>query len=324
MSGSAPARRLPLLRRLLSARGRSLEITRAGWLFIALTLAVGFAAINSGSNLLHAVFGAQMALIIGSGIASEGAVRRTEARRRPSGPIFAGAPAPVEVQLRNADARREVFSVSVEDDDRMAAPARCDPVFSVRLAPQQSIVLPSSVTFERRGSHRLPAAVVATRFPFGLFVKRRQLPSPVEVLVYPRLHPVTASFRPTAPLLGNAEVGGHPARAGEFHGLRDYREGDDPRSLHWPAVARLGRPIVREDESRDEAELVLALEPGTTGDPAFERAVEHTASIAVARLRVGGIAIGLRYGEALVVPPGLGPEQRDRLLRFLATAGGLA
>src|SRR5262245_9843140 len=101
-------KKTPLLRRWLSARGRSLEITRAGWLFILLTLAVGFAAINSGSNLMHAVFGAQMALILGSGILSEATVRRTVARRVPVGEVYATEPAPVRVELGNVDPRVDV------------------------------------------------------------------------------------------------------------------------------------------------------------------------------------------------------------------------
>jgi uncharacterized protein (DUF58 family) len=320
MSESAPRRRLPLLRRLLSARGRSLEITRSGWLFIALTLAVGFAAINSGSNLLHAVFGAQMALIIGSGIWSEAMVRRTDARRRPAGPLFAGAPALVEVHVLNADVRRELFSISVEDDDRSTDAPRCEPVFCVRLAPAQKVVLTTTVTFERRGAHRMPPAVVATRFPFGLFVKRRELSSSAGVTVYPRLHPVPSPGAQTAPLLGESEASGRPSRAGDFHGLRDFRDGDDPRRLHWPAVARLARPIVREDEASDDAELVLELSAGRTGEAAFEREVEHVASLAVARLRTGGI-VSLRYDGSLVIPAGRGRAQRERVLEFLATAG---
>jgi uncharacterized protein (DUF58 family) len=320
MPESARRNRRPFLRRLLSARGRSLEITRSGWLFIALTLAVGFAAINSGSNLLHAMFGAQMALILGSGIWSEAMVRRTAARRRPSGPLFAGAPALVEVHVHNTDARRELFSISVEDDDRLQSAAACDPVFFVRLGPGERAILSTTVTFDRRGTHRMPSAVVATRFPFGLFVKRRELPAADLVTVYPRVRPVPLPPLGKTSSYGEAEVGARPSRAGEFHGLREYRDGDDPRRLHWPAVARLGRPIVREDEAADDAELVLDLAPGTTGEPTFERAVEHVASVAAAWLRAG-VAVGLRYAGEPVLSPAAGRQQRERILEFLASVG---
>jgi len=304
----------------LSARGRSLEITRAGWLFILLTLAVGFAAINSGSNLLHAVFGAQMALIVGSGILSEATVRRTVARRMPVGEVYAGEPAPVRVELGNVDARIDVLSVSVEDDDRSEHEGRCAPVFAVRLAAAGTLALPTTVTMNRRGRHDLPRAVVATRFPFGLFVKRRELPAAAPVLVYPRVTPVVVP-EDESPHAGTGEAPRRRARVGEFFGLREFRDGDDLRRMHWPAYARVGRPFVREHEADGDREVVLWLPSGRTGDAGFEADVERCASQAVALLREGGVAVGLRIGGELVVAPAAGDEQRRRLLGTLAVCG---
>lgn len=315
----AKRRKTPLLRRWLSARGRSLEITRAGWLFILLTLAVGFAAINSGSNLLHAVFGAQMALILGSGILSEATVRRTVARRMPVGEVYATEPAPMRVELDNVDRRIDVLSVSVEDDDRIEHGGRCAPVFAVRLTAGGTLTLPTTVTMDHRGRHDLPRAVVATRFPFGLFVKRRELPVAAPVLVYPRVYP-TAVPEDDAPHSGTGEAPRRRARVGEFFALREFRDGDDLRRLHWPAYARTGRPFVREHEADGDREVVLVLSPGRTGEPAFEAEVERCASEAVALLAQGGVAVGLRIGD-LVITPAAGDEQRRRLLGALAVCG---
>jgi len=310
----------PLLRRLLRARGRSLEITRAGWLFIVLTLTVGFAAVNSGSNLLHIVFGAQMALIIGSGALSETTVARARARRVPAAAIHAKTPCPVRVELSNADPRRDLLSVSVEDDDRRLTEDRCDPVFTVRVPPGGRTTLHTTVTMDRRGRHPLPAAVVATRFPFGLFIKRREVGETTTVTVYPRIDavPVHAGIDERA---GQGEASGRTARFGEFFGLREYRDGDDPRRIHWPAVARLGRPVVREHEALGDTEIVLELGAGTTGDPAFEAAVERAASQAVAALHEPGLAVGLRYDRALAIPLGTGAQHRRVLLEYLAVVG---
>ena len=119
---------------MLTARGRSLEITKAGWLFIVLTLAVGFAAINSGANLLHVLFGCQIGLIIASGMLSESMVRRAEVHRRVASPLHAGSRGALVVELRNHSARGDMISVSVEDDDRIEAPDRTEPVFAVAVA----------------------------------------------------------------------------------------------------------------------------------------------------------------------------------------------
>jgi uncharacterized protein (DUF58 family) len=312
-----------LLRRMLTARGRSLEITRAGWLFILLTLAVGFAAINSGSNLLHAIFGAQMALIIGSGVLSERTVRRTEATRIPGLTLHAMTPAPVRVEIRNVHPTADLLSVSVEDDERWDGEGKCEPAFAVRLPAGGAVELTTTVTMPHRGRHRLPPAVVSTRFPFGLFVKRRELAPPRLVTIYPRVMPVPLHgglrHRP-----GAGEASGRRARVGEFYGLREYREGDDPQRIYWKASARGRGPVLREHEALGDTEVVLELHAGRTGDAAFEREVEHVASLAVAHLREPGVAVGLRYAGELVVPPTSGAHGRRELLECLAVVGGAA
>jgi uncharacterized protein (DUF58 family) len=318
-------RKIPLVRRWLTARGRSLEISKGGWLFILLTIAVGFAAINSGSNLLHAVFGAQMTLFLGNALLSEAMVKRTRATRTPDSALHAETPGTLRVELHNTHASGDVFSVSVEDDDRVLGAGESTPVFCVRIPAGGSVTLHSTVTLERRGTTRLPPAVVATRFPFGLFIKRRDLPQPPEVLVYPRIHEVplaheAANLIPPE-LLSKGAGTGRKARIGEFFGLRDYREDDELRHIHWPATARRGRPIVREHEAEGEREIVLGLGAGKSGVEAFEREVEDVASLAVALLRRGDVAVGLDYAGERVVEPGAGPEQRHKLLEFLALAG---
>lgn len=308
-----------LLRRMLSARGRRLEITKSGWLFIGLTLAVGFAAINSGANLLHAIFGAQMALIIGSGMLSERAVFRATAKRVLAEAVHAATPTPLRVEVSNSAAAGELLSVSVEDDDG-DQPGDCGPVFAVRLAPKQTLTLHTTVTMPLRGRHRLPRAVIATRFPFGLFVKRRDVPEPPEITVYPRLYQVRveagARHRP-----GQGEASGRIARVGEFFGLREYREGDDPRRIDWRTVARGQRPAVRDYEALGDDERMLELPIGVTGESGFETQVSRVASMAVAYLQEPGVAVGLRYGGELMLEPASGAHARHTLLEALALVG---
>src|SRR4030095_759081 len=61
---------------------RALRAARAGWLFFVLTMGVGFAALNTGNNLLYLVFSFLLAFLVLSGVLSEAALRRIEVRRR--------------------------------------------------------------------------------------------------------------------------------------------------------------------------------------------------------------------------------------------------
>src|SRR5690606_41487357 len=93
------------------------------------------------------------------------------------------------------------------------------------------------VTMCARGLRARRRAAVATRFPFGLFVKRRELPGRERVLVYPRVHPIDPELLREL-RTGEGEALGARSRAGEFYGLAEYREGEELRRIHWPATAR--------------------------------------------------------------------------------------
>ncbi|HEX9618723.1 MAG TPA: hypothetical protein VF989_01230, partial [Polyangiaceae bacterium] len=61
---------------------RTLRPTRAGWSFFALTFGVGFAALNTGNNLLYLVLSLMLSFLVLSGVLSESALRGIGLRRR--------------------------------------------------------------------------------------------------------------------------------------------------------------------------------------------------------------------------------------------------
>src|SRR5439155_127292 len=167
-----------------------------------------------------------------------------------------------------------------------------------------------------RGRWRVAGFKVATRFPFGLFVKAAQLPPSAEVLVYPAVSPISADRRREL-----AGTGGAPApRRGRGHGLhnlREYRFGDDPRLIHWRSSAKSAALMVRELEADAGLDARLVLEGTGRGDPErLERGLAEAASLAVHLLEKGA-AVEL-VGPGVHVPLGSGLAQRTRVLAALA------
>lgn len=298
---------------------RTLQPTRAGWLFFALTLGVGFASLNTGNNLLYMVFSFLLGFLVLSGVLSEAALRRIDVRRQLPREIFAEAPVPVALEVENAQSRIPSYAIVVEDlaGDDIHDSVSLGRVFVLRLAPgarQQRAYL---LTAAARGPLRLAGFRISTRFPFGLFAKSLLLEAPAETLVYPAIDPVrAASLGREGRNLGDARSH-QPGYGTEAAGLRSFVPGDSARSVHWRASARRGVLLVRsrEREERPELEVRLRTRGRREGD-AFEGSVRQAASEVVAHLEAG-FRVGLASDRERL-PPADGPTHRARLLSYLA------
>jgi uncharacterized protein (DUF58 family) len=122
-----------------------------------------------------------------------------------------------------------------------------------------------------------------------------------------RLIELTRSFQTTTPLtvtpvthhLGSSELSGEWSGTGENRPrafaaagtedvtIREYREGDDLRRVHWPSSARAGELMVRREEQPWQSRCTLLLDTrksahrGSGPASSFEWAVSATASIGV-------------------------------------------
>jgi uncharacterized protein (DUF58 family) len=104
--------------------------------------------------------------------------------------------------------------------------------------------------------------------------------------------------------------------------LRDYREGDEVRAMHWKQTARQQRLVVVERKRATEKPVFFVVDPRleNPSDPQqlerFEHLVSEVATGVVRRLREGA-RVGLVIG-ALVVPPVRSIRRAPMLLRPLA------
>jgi uncharacterized protein (DUF58 family) len=297
---------------------RRLRLTREGRLFLAITLAIGLAAVNTGNNLLYLVLGWLLSLIVASGALSNLTLRRLRVGRRAPPRIFAGRPFLMEVWLENR--KKRLASYSIEIEDVVAGRPLDKKCYFLKLPPGRTQRASYRHTFHRRGLYQLQGFRLSTRFPFALFTKAREQRAADEVLVYPAVRPVPLPA-PRAPRHGDATQS-RMGRRGEFHGLRDYRDGDDSRAIHWHSSARTGRLLLREMEEEAQRRVVIELDNAVSdpGDDAalesLEEAVSTAASLIVTYLRQG-YAVRL-VARGLEVPSSAGAGHEHRLLRALA------
>ncbi|MCW5801660.1 MAG: DUF58 domain-containing protein [Deltaproteobacteria bacterium] len=309
---------------------RRLRFTREGRVIVILAVGVGFAAINTGNNLLYLLLGWLLSFIIASGILSEMTLKKLGVERRPPGRVHANQPFLMEVVIENKKANRASFSIEVEDlVGATPLDKRC---YFLKIPPGKSQRTSYRHTFVRRGLYTLTGYRLATKFPFALFRKSRDVDAPVEVLVYPARVAVPRP-PPRSTVRGDA-VANRIGRRGEFFGLRERRAGDDRRDIHWRSSARTGRLLVRESEDEHARHVVIgvdnalpdaAREAVTDGalSPtheaqvgAVERAISVAASLAAAYLEVNW-TVELCARDCHI-PAGSGRMHEARIGRALA------
>jgi uncharacterized protein (DUF58 family) len=168
-------------------------------------------------------------------------------------------------RVRRANVRDHVADLTVEP---MAA----------RGTVTASYQLPTSV----RGLIELGPLEAEVSDPLGLLRRTRIVAGSDQVTVTPRAHSLGM------PQLGSGPLGRHllaQARRlgpGEFHSLREYVDGDEPRSIHWRASARGEAILVKQHavEGLRRMLVVLDTDPASYADPAsFERAITVAASL---------------------------------------------
>jgi len=291
---------------------RRIHFTSGGLVFTLGTFAVGFAAMNTGNNLLYLLLGAMLGFIAVSGWLSEQAIRGLVIRRHVPRAVTVGQDLRLAYHVDNTKTRMPSLAVEIVE---RGLPGRA---FLAHAPPGGTGRARAVNAFSRRGVHRLNVVTLATSFPFGLFLKERDLVIPGEVVVWPRTDRPVRAPSPAGGRLprAGATTRGPAGHRGEYRSLRAYRPGDDPRDIHWRSSARLREPALREYE-RDGAEtrwicLDLRAEPGD----AAEVAVEVAASLA-ADAATGGRSFALVAGDALV-DPGEGAGQLERVLDVLA------
>lgn len=312
-----------------------IELTTGGSVFLILMAVVGFAAWNTGNNLLFLVFSVLLSTAFVGWMSARASLRELTVSARFPDHIFAGEAAPVIVTLRNNKDLLPSFSTIVEARGPLSSHEKS----KKRGARFQKRVLAYFVyvphagaaeqrvdqLFPQRGHVLITGFELSTRFPFGFIRRRRRLSARnVDLIVYPKPEAISDELH-LLPMNAGRSASLRRGAGHDLFSLRDYQPQDDLRHIDWKATARARRLTVREFTSEDERRISVILDTrlhssGEQGSDTFERGVTLAASLvkhfidesAEVRLIIGS-EVG-RFGSGL--------EHLYDCLRRLALAEG--
>lgn len=245
------------------------------------------------------------ALAIALGSARTGGSLAIE-RRIPNPRVARGDPIPVVYRVQNRS-RRSSVNGDIADQCNGVATRVVVPT----LPKLSRLDLPSAMPTRRRGIFSVGPATFERMDPLGLAVGRRPFASPGQVIVHPRVVPISAPHGNHHSVESDSAIrrsASDPLSG--FVSLRPYIDGDDPRMIHWPTTARMGTMMVREHvELRRPSITVLietAVEAATEND--FEEMVDVAASVVVHALQHG---VDVRVQTTNPSHPGSTSAMRD-------------
>ena len=274
------------------------EITSGGGIFVVILVVVGFAAWNTGNNLLFMILSLLCSSLFVGGVAARASLRDLIVSARFPDHIFAGEAAPVIVTLRNAKRVLPSFSIHVEargpgETRDKSSQRRRRPRFTKRplayftyiprhAAAEQRV----EQLFASRGHVLITGFELSTRFPFGFFRFRRRLRARnVDIVVYPKPQAVGDELH-LLPTYAGRMASVRRGVGQDLFSLRDYQPQDDLRHIDWKATARSRNLTVREFTAEDERRITIVLDTRDLSDvdkenflPRFEGGVVQAASL---------------------------------------------
>ncbi|MGA7850662.1 MAG: DUF58 domain-containing protein [Terriglobales bacterium] len=344
-----------LARRVVASRVREAmdyDVTRAGLIYILISVVIGIAAINTGNNLLYVVVAALLSAILVSGIASALVLRSLALDVHLPEHVFAGRPMLARLLLRNTSSWLPSFSVRVvpakrknkerwgweastfgwprnraPQDQWLCLPDRRlrrvreaaekpilrESVYFPFLAPAQELRADLEISFPNRGRYREKNFGLATRFPFSFLMKTRRINLGREVIVYPVVEPAE-QFLEVLPMVTGEFETFISGRGYDLYRIREYMPDDSARHVDWKATARTGSLKVREFSREDERKLRIVFDNPAPG--ILQPAVYEQAVCLAASL---GWHFSHEDVEVSFVAPGLEPtEDVFTFLRYLA------
>lgn len=274
-----------------------------GGIFFLIMIVCFVGALLGRSNTLMMVFSLLFGPFVINGWAAFTMLQHLAIERVLPGRVMAGDSFTVEVRLKNQKTWLSIWMMRVTDLIMSRAERMTADVHFPRVPPSGTGHQRYRCLLTQRGRYDLGPVTVHATFPFGLIERGIVLPAVDSLLVYPRIGKLHPKWRRRL-LQAQELVTENRPRSGpfddDFHKLREYRTGDDPRAIHWKTSARRNELMVREyRESRDRSLVVLldAWVP-TTGTEDDRRRIELGISFAATacldqlkRSREGGVTL---------------------------------
>jgi uncharacterized protein (DUF58 family) len=289
------ARRIPLHHAATPVRRRpSLDFSITGLVYCSMMMFMGLAAVNTQANLLFGVFGLMIGVLVVAGMISRVVLRRLKVRRLLPEHAVVGKPIALMYEFTNTKRFWPSFSVTLGELDAAEAFVKQPLAYMLHTAPRTTANVPTEVLPKRRGLHVFDRYQLSTSFPFGFIKRALDRREHETVLIFPALAQVDPKLLQLCRSADRSGATMRPRRGGddEFYGVKEFRQGENPRAIYWRRSARTGVLVAKEMTQVSPPKLMLVVDTflrdrSVAEHVGVEKAVAMATSLASHALEAG-------------------------------------
>lgn len=274
-----------------------------------MTLLLGFAAVNTGNNLLFLVVAGLLAFMSVTGIAGMYNIKKLIPDLLPPEEIYAGIPAPFHLSVRNTKRYLPSFLVRAES---IAGHGLIFPVLLQNSVHSGQVL----ITFNTRGVVPLGSITISSPYPVGFFTRYWTFNINSTITVFPRPLASVSSGNGEESAATGSSFCRDRGLSGELERIYPYSGSEPLRMIHWKHSARTLDFLVKGFGRSVAAPLMIDL--NSLAGQGVEERLSRAAWLVKrwVRERPVGLALGGR-----VLPFAIGKQHGLKLLKELAMYG---
>lgn len=287
-----------------------IRINKPGYIYIVLTILIGFSAVNTANNLLYIVTAALLSYMLISGIFGRNNLRGIDVSLEFPEERFAETNIPVGIRFSNRRRFMPAFLIRIWIRDR-------EVLFPI-VEAGSSALLHMDMIFEKRGRHAITEIVASSVFPFNFFTRYRTISKNYELTVFPALHRCSINHLAAGQTRWKGDAASDvPGYDSDILSIRNYVSGDPFKYISWKATAKTG--VLKTKELSAIASPNIVIDFDRMEKQELEETISHV-TFMIVKLLQSGTAVGLTIdGEAH--PPRLSAAHKATLLTRLALYG---
>ena len=286
---------------------RKLTFTMEGKFLVFITLGIGFAAVNTGVNLLYLLMAMLLSIVVASGILSELTLKKLRWEVDLPSETIVASETFGSIKIQNQ--KQYLSSFSLEGDllvaDDSGIIQKKGRLLKLKAGEEGHMMV--RLVFPKRGKQQIRGISISTHFPFSFFSKSRHYEFSRSVLVMPKGEEPVETILSQLSIKQDDHFYTHDNKGQglEFYSIRQMHPGDDWRNVHWKKTASRQEFVIKEFEEQTGRRATVYL-TGSHRDHIIQEQREQGIEIAASIVRffvyrkfhVGLVAPNLHINEA--------------------------